>query len=100
MKNNNDQWIEEVIRSMEGSERAIPSSGLFRKIEQNLISGDRIIPLNKLLLMAAASVLLLMLNFIAVTQSKILSQNDSTQINEPIKSYDQLLISDYSIYKP
>ena len=37
MKKEKDQWIDDVLESLEGSKRATPSPHLFSKIEENII---------------------------------------------------------------
>ncbi|MEM9833202.1 MAG: hypothetical protein AAF944_21390 [Bacteroidota bacterium] len=95
---NQEKWIEDVLGSMNKSERARPKPDLFTKIEQQLDKEGAIaVPILWRRVAAAAAVLLLMLNGLAIQQ---FSQSNELVPGEVTleDTYQQSLISDYKIY--
>ncbi len=95
-KPHNDS-VEEVFNSMKGSQRAKPNRDLLARIERNLYTAkDRIIPLNQLRYLAAAAMVLLCLNTIAIYQ---INQSVESNITQSNVTSNSILISNYKIYK-
>lgn len=95
MKEAKEQWIEAVINSMEGADRAKAPNGLFSKISAEAISQiQSSIPIRKLRWIAAAAAVLLVLNVFAIRQFKGIQ-------SEEILSDDSrsALVSDLKIYE-
>ena len=95
MKNDQEKWINDVLGSMQGSTRAQPNPELFSKIENQLsLSEERIIPMYRLRIAAAAAVVLLILNGFTV-------QYYLKQSNSPAEEVivGQSLLSNYTLYE-
>ena len=96
MKNEKEIWIDDIFESLEGSDRALPPSHLFSKIEQNLtVSESNIIPLMNYRMAIAASFLLLVMNIAAMYQH---TQTISNPSSELINNDTESLISDFNLY--
>ena len=93
MKNNKDKWVDEVINSMQDSQKAQPAPELFAKIEAKI--GQ---PYKKNILInrwrVAAAILLLVLNGLALRQI-----NQNNRNNEVVITQEPSIISNYNIYK-
>jgi hypothetical protein len=92
-----EEWMNDIIRSLEGSSRARPDDALFNKIKQqiNTVEG-RIIPLTRLRAVAAAAVVLLLINVAMLsqyTQTVAGTQADLAADDSPYK-----VLSDYNVY--
>lgn len=100
MKEDKDKWIDEVLDSMKGSQRAKPSPELFAKIENQLAPPEiKIIPMRQWSYAVAAAVLVLVLNVFTVRQ---FTQNNELNAGEMVVSADdsgESLISNYKIYE-
>ena len=95
MQKDDDKWMEDIFHSMKGSKRARPRKGLFDQIERGLNQQEtkikKLIPWRNV---AAAAILLLCLNSIALIQAR--------HADPPINSSSQVetaLISSYKIYE-
>ena len=97
MKNEKDKWIEEVIHSMQSSQKAKAPLDLFQKIEQNLIdSSAKVISLKSWKRIAVAAVLLFAINAFALIKMGS-SKTDFSEV-ELNDGYEISLMSDYQIY--
>lgn len=98
-QNKEEKWIEAVMTSMEGSQRAAPTADLFSKIE-SLIDGveEKNVPVRQWRMIAIAASLVLVLNVFALRQfsgSYVSAAGDYLQEGES----NQQLISDFKIYE-
>jgi len=94
-KNDKEKWIDDVFDSVKGSDRAKPNSDLFGKILNEINAPDAsIIPLFQLRMIAAAAVILLVLN-IAILRQNI--QNSNLNSDEWVTE-NTSVISNYNIY--
>lgn len=90
-----EKWVNDVLESIEGLERAKPSDALFAKINSRLPNKTqvKIVPLKKLYWIAVAACAILVIN-IFVFSSEI---KEST--NEMKNNTDQAqLFNDFNIY--
>lgn len=96
MKDEKEKWIEEVLVSMEGSQRATPRTGLLEEIEEQLFSDEAKVVSSKQwrLAMTAAAVVLIIniFSFYQIAQN----QNSSKLVIEDAQS--QSLLSNYKLY--
>lgn len=99
MKDDKEQWIEDVFDSLKGSKRAKPNDDLFARIETEIESPDtKVIPLRQLRMIAAAAIVLLTLNIGALLQyTQSQKSNYENQVTE--SSHQTSLISDYKLYE-
>ena len=96
--NEKKRWIDSVMTSMEGSQRAKPPIDLFEKIQEGIHKKTgKVVSMPFLALAAAASVLLLIFN-INVMRSV---QSSPQAFDNPshVSADEGLLISDYMIYE-
>lgn len=96
-KNDKETWIEDVFHSTKGGKRAKPSDDLFGKILNKIDAPDaQIIPLFQLRVVAAAAVILLILNIAILRQS---IQNDNSDSNEWVtENTEESVISNFNLY--
>jgi len=93
MQNDSDKRINDILNSTQGSQRAKPSENLLQQIEDRIDLVDRkIIPIQRLRLLAVAAVLLLLINIFAVS---IYWQSEMNKDKQPTMT----LISDYKLYE-
>ena len=98
-KDDKEKWMEEVLDSLKGSERAKPSPGLYAKIESQLDATQvRIISMRQLNFAVAAAVLVLVLNVFALRQFAQTNAFD-TSYSTVTETSSQTLISNYKIYE-
>lgn len=99
MDENKKNWIEGVMGSLSGSRRAKPGSDLFSKIETKLLQKETsLVSRNQWRVVAAAAVLLLFLNTIALTQySKLIPLNSEEWNAYGVEKTS--IISDYKLYE-
>ncbi len=96
-KNDKEKWIDDVFDSVKGSERAKPSKDLFGKILNEIdVSDASIIPLFQLRMLAAAAIVLLVLN-IAILRQNVQNNNSNSEewLSEKV---EESVISNYNIY--
>jgi hypothetical protein len=99
MEKEKDAWIDDVLNSLQGSQRAQARDDLFEQIEAKLSRPKaKIIPMKQLRMVAAASVILLLLNGFAIRQYTLGNTANDTEASVEIAS-DQLLISNYNFYE-
>ena len=92
-----EKWIDNIMESLEGSERARPDDALFDKIEQRVMHPEtRIIPLGRVRVAAVAAVLLLMINGLVINEYLTNDVTDDINLAEVGDGYD--LLSNYEIY--
>ncbi len=97
MNDNKEKWIEQVLGSMEGSTRAVPSDQLFAKIKRGLHPKHKTIPMERLRVAVAAAALLFLLNGITIYQQ---FQGTSTSAETTyLENNGQNLVSNYNFYK-
>ena len=98
MKKDEDKWIEDVLGSTKGSQRAQPSSDLFSKIEQGIRGGEtKVIPLFVRRISAAAAVAILVINGFAIRQ--IAQSNDKASNALVNTESETVLLSNFEIYE-
>ncbi|MFK7809209.1 MAG: hypothetical protein AB8F74_15505 [Saprospiraceae bacterium] len=98
MKDDKEKWIDEVLGSIKGSERAKPQSELFSKIEDALNDQEvKVIPMSQWGYSVAAAVLVLLLN-IAVLKQYVQSNNANISEIVTDDNSSQSLVSNYKIY--
>ena len=90
-KNNKEKWVEEVLNSIEGSTKAIPSERLYTALEKRLtipVSKGRVISI-KIVSAAAACIILLISVNIYVLQKQITpGKAESNQLQDIVRYYD------------
>lgn len=93
-----ETWIQEVLASTEGMQRAKPARDLLSSIEQRIQqTGAKIIPMRRLRMAAAAAILLLMMNVVALNQYA-----DYTAVEEILTESEMAepsLISNFNLYE-
>ena len=99
MKEEKDKRIEDILNSMQGSQRAQPDLELFAKIEQRIDAPEaKIIPMRQWSYAVAAAIVLLVLNTVALRQ---FTQSDYSNTSEMVVTQNESrsLISNYRIYE-
>lgn len=99
MKEEKDKRIEDILSSMQGSQRAQPDLELFAKIEQRIDAPEaKIIPMRQWSYAVAAAIVLLVLNTVALRQ---FTQSDYSNTPEMVVTQNdsRSLISNYRIYE-
>lgn len=101
MSEDKDQWIDSVLNSIEGSQKASPSKDLLARIESQIDGHGRVVKITQVQKRwtAAAAILLLALNGFALQR---IFQGKMPIADNPAngESYQISLISDYQIYEP
>lgn len=96
MKNEKEQWINDVFESVKGSERAKPNTDLFTKIESQIDSEEaKIIPMRQWRMAVAAAVVILIMNVFAIQN---FTQNNRMNADEIENETNQPLISNFNLY--
>ena len=99
MQNEKDTWIDEVMESMEGSERARPGEDLFSRIERQLDEGSTLdFRKGQWRMLAAAAILLLILNVFVVLQFSQDTRSRSQEVTAE-NGVSHSLVSDYNLYE-
>ncbi|WP_281756512.1 hypothetical protein [Neptunitalea chrysea] len=94
MKEEKEKWIDKVLMSLEGGQKARPERDLFSSIEKRIQNYEaNTIPVSRLVMAAAAVVLLIMLNIAVVKKSVSTKENNV----EEKATYSSLLISDFNL---
>ncbi|MEL6945433.1 MAG: hypothetical protein AAFO82_22500 [Bacteroidota bacterium] len=99
MKKNKHEWIESVLNSMEGMQKAQPKDDLFAKIKTQIVQPEaRIISLRQRNWVAIAAVFLLLFNVFAIRQYY---NNPSADYEQLVQGEDsnQQLVYDYNFYE-
>lgn len=99
MKEEKDKRIEDILSSMQGSQRAQPDLELFAKIEQRIDAPEaKIIPMRQWSYAVAAAIVLLILNTVALRQ---FTRSDYSNTPEMVVTQNdsRSLISNYRIYE-
>ena len=94
MNDDRDQWIDEVLGSMQGSSRAQPHPDIWNSIERKQLAEATVIPIRRLRMAAAAAVLVLLLNGLAIRH--YVQNEGEAAASETVA--DQSLISRYNLY--
>jgi len=95
MNQNKKDEISDILNSMKGSQRAKPPSDLFAKIEREISGVDTfIIPLRQLKWVAAAAILLLVINGLVMQQNYKYHKTDTIAKSAEGAS----IISNYTLY--
>ncbi|MEM9821457.1 MAG: hypothetical protein AAF985_10310 [Bacteroidota bacterium] len=96
MKNEKEQWMDEVFASLKGSKRAKPPADLLAKIEQQLDAPEaKIIPMARFRVAIAAAMVLLVVNVLSLYQYQQKTASAQTEWNT---GEAESLISDYKLY--
>lgn len=99
MKSDKEKWMEDVFESMKGSQRARPQPELLEKIMKNIDAPEaKVVPMYQWRIVAAAAVLLLVLNIFALNHYTQNSVSSSGELAVEDAS-SQLIISNYKIYE-
>ena len=98
MKDENEKWIDDVINSMNGSQKAKPSAGLSNRINNQINNHSaKIISMDHWRISISAAVVIFILNIFVM--QKYLTVNDLS--NSPIsleENTSDQIISDYKLY--
>ncbi|WP_109439077.1 hypothetical protein [Aquimarina sp. AU119] len=88
-----EQWVDEVLRSFDNAKRAIPKDGLFNEIIAKIPNNkeSKIIPLVHLTWIAAASIIIVIVNVYALKL-----QNDNIKNVLESRNNEIYLLSDYT----
>ena len=91
-----ENWINEVMQSMDGKQNVLPSADLLAKIKSRIDQDKKSIPLKKVMLSIAAAILLLLVNGFLLNQNikPVENQSDLNSINSEMS-----LISNYNLYE-
>jgi len=99
MENDKEKWMDDVLNSMQGSQRAQPKSSLYAQIENKLDTPTTdIIPIYQWRTIAASAILLFILNFYAAYEFNQSQPLNNTEI-ESDDMYNYQVITDYNIYE-
>ena len=99
MENDKEKWVDEVMGSLKGSERAKPAPDLFNRLESQLVKPNaHIVPAFRSRLAVAAAVVLLALNGFALSRY-FANTNNMTSEAMVDRTDNQQLISNYKIYE-
>ncbi len=99
MKEQKDQWIDDILESGKDIKRAEPPSFLYSRIEQRVFSSKpRVVSMKEFGLIGVAAALLL---FINVFSLRYYQQHSNQQeiVDENWSGDHQALISDYQLYR-
>lgn len=94
-----EKWIRDVINSPQGMKRAKPDNRLFDKISYAInVTDSKIIPLTYVKLVAAAAIILMVLN---VWVLRSFAENNTPPFNQKdtIEAEPVSIIYDFDIYK-
>ncbi len=98
MNNEKENWTEEVVESMQGSQRAQPRADLFAEIQEKVSTvGLKTLPMVSLRNYAAAAVLIILLNTAAMI---FYARHDRYLANETesISSHYEPIYISFQIY--
>ena len=99
MQEDKEKWIDDVLGSLKGSQRAKPNPLLYAKIENQLDAPEiKIIPMRQWAYAITAAILVLVINVFAIQQ---FTQNNELDAGEMVvlETSSQSLISNYKIYE-
>ena len=98
MKQKADKWVDEVMNSLEGSQRATPPVGLLDKIEAQLsVPGAKRIPLRSLRWLAAAAIALLFVNLFSLRMTQ--ANQPTTADGATISEDSDRIVPTYNLYE-
>lgn len=99
MDEEKEKWMENVLNSMSGSQRAKPRPELLKKIQSKIgASETKVVPLRQWKYAVAAAILILLMNTITwvyVNQPNPI-RNESVTV---VDTYNQTLIRSFQIYE-
>lgn len=100
MKNlNSEEWMEEVLGSMQGRKEVMPSRDLFADIESRIDQPEtRIFSFSHKMLSMAAAILLICLNIFAMNAYGIFENDNAVVVSSEARIGSEL-ISDFKIYE-
>ncbi len=99
MESAKEKWVNKVMGSMEGIQRAKPAPDLFAKIEREIASPEgKIISMSQFRVAAAAAILLLAMNIFLLNQYAKSDTSDTSEWVSEVDSNEQL-ISNYNLYE-
>lgn len=90
-----EQWVNEVLQSLDGIEKAEPKADLFAKITDKISKGEvtKIIPLQQLRWVAAAACIIIGVNIYVFTSGITTTKNTNINTTETYQ-----ILSNYSLY--
>lgn len=91
MKEEKENWIDEVMNSHQGKARLSPPKDLFDRIPRN--NKFKLISLRQMTMVGVAASVLLVLNTMAIRNINTTVSSESMDI-----AYDDQLVSDYNLY--
>jgi len=98
MKSDENKWIENILGSTKGSERAKPSAKVWVNIEQQVFKKEtHLVSISQWRVAAIAAVLLIALNIFSIRhylQNRANGVSEMTTENRP----NQSIISNYQLY--
>lgn len=88
-----NKWVDDVLDSMAGSERAMPDEGMFILVEKKIyktVPGGRVIPINLVSAAAACILLLIAINIYTATSNmhQHIERTSDDLVTELVKYYD------------
>jgi len=94
--NKKGKWVDEVLQSLDGIQRAEPANDLFDKIMAKLPEKKQavIIPIKRLRWLVAAACLIIGLNIYVLSIGMQSSQKENTSESQSIE-----LLTDFSLYE-
>lgn len=97
MSKNESDYIEDIIHSMEGSERAKPDPGLMERIHEQIYDKHSVIQLSQLRKYAAAAIFILALNasILIFLNQKAENESEVARVNTP---HQDGLINSFQLY--
>ncbi|KAA3641624.1 MAG: hypothetical protein DWQ02_00205 [Bacteroidetes bacterium] len=99
MKSEKEKWVNSVMGSLAGLQRAKPGPDLFAKIEREIVGQEgKIISMSQLRVAAAAAILLLAINVFLLNRY---AKSETTSTSEWVSEVDsdEQLISNYNLYE-
>ncbi len=99
MESDKEKWINGVMGSLAGIQRAKPKQDLFSEIKKGIAKPEgKVITMQQLRIAAAAAVLLLAINVFLLTQYAKSEQSNTTDWVTEVDANEQL-ISNYNLYE-
>lgn len=99
MENEQEKWVNEVMDSLQGMQRAAPPVDLFEAIEAQITKPrgkGKIIPMRQIRWSIAIAAVLLLLNVVAIRSYTV---NNNTGYASVDFTGDTQLVSDFKIYE-
>ncbi len=99
MQDEQEKWVDEVMDSLQGMQRAVPPVDLFESIEAQITKSrerGKIIPMQQIRWSIAIAAVLLLLNVVAIRSYTVNNNNGYASVD---LTEDTPLISDFKIYE-